>query len=500
MKLKVEIGPHRSQMQIAHVNQPDKPTEINSDLFTGRVVVYVKDFRGVTPNGQDPVRDHPYFHGRSRKFAIVIEGRFKQRPGVAPYTGEEIQFGSDFDYLPDSFPRTPFNAGMRVAQYIDPATHYQEKPPSGRPYIMSPYLACMTTFCAYPAPDALNRAILIAHHDSKHAHDNVKERETESFVPYETMDSQNSAKPTRSGAAYWRFLGLKGQPHVDAFVESHKHLLTGADSAHLSESTATSRPNLNKRTTMELGTRPKALTQDFDRVNDSGYSTPVNHEGMHQDGLDPTIAFFGAPVRKDEQETSSSLSATAGQPPKKKTSGRFSLASLRHALPGGGASEPAEDDLQQGDMTTADNVASAADGSCREEGNPEVMKQLGPWRFADPAVDVIEDSTFVFLDPSHEHTVTQRRKHFVAENGRHRKEFVYSPDVVYTASFFTPFADLNTLDLKLGPVNMNVAKWFSDMPIRYTLRSTRLAPRPDGQPGPDEEETFATISFQLVDE
>lgn len=46
---------------------------------------------------------------------------------------------------------------------------------------------------------------------------------------------------------------------------------------------------------------------------------------------------------------------------------------------------------------------------------------------------------------------------------------------------------------------MNLSSYFKDMPVRYTLRSTRMAPRPDGKEGPEEEEVFATISFQLVD-
>lgn len=52
---------------------------------------------------------------------------------------------------------------------------------------------------------------------------------------------------------------------------------------------------------------------------------------------------------------------------------------------------------------------------------------------------------------------------------------------------------------RMGPVGINVAEYFTKMPIRYTLRSTRLAPRPDGSEGPPEEEVFATISFRLVD-
>lgn len=64
---------------------------------------------------------------------------------------------------------------------------------------------------------------------------------------------------------------------------------------------------------------------------------------------------------------------------------------------------------------------------------------------------------------------------------------------IYSASFFSPFMDFNTFNLNIGPVHMNIAKWFETMPVRYTLRSSRV---PEGS---QEEEVFATISFQLVD-
>lgn len=111
-----------------------------------------------------------------------------------------------------------------------------------------------------------------------------------------------------------------------------------------------------------------------------------------------------------------------------------------------------------------------------------------------------QDTNFVFLDPGHPRTVAQRRKHFCVENCKHCKEFTYDPDVIYTASFFAPFCDLNTFDLKMGPISINVAPYFTRQPIRYSLRSTRMVPRPDGKPGPEEEEVFATISFRLVDD
>lgn len=93
-RLRVSIGPDRFHHIIASVN--GLPTEIDTPLFVGRVLVLVKDFAGVTPDGSPSINEHAYFHGRSRKFAILVEGRFKAREGTPHYTGEEVQFGSDF--------------------------------------------------------------------------------------------------------------------------------------------------------------------------------------------------------------------------------------------------------------------------------------------------------------------------------------------------------------------------------------------------------------------
>lgn len=92
---------------------------------------------------------------RSRKFCIQIEGRFKKQ-----WKGSQILFGTDFDHLVD-IPRAPFNTGMRIARFIDPCTFYEETPPSGRPYIMSPYVACMNTICAWPAPSRAQDAVVV---------------------------------------------------------------------------------------------------------------------------------------------------------------------------------------------------------------------------------------------------------------------------------------------------------------------------------------------------
>jgi hypothetical protein len=106
-----------------------------------------------------------------------------------------------------------------------------------------------------------------------------------------------------------------------------------------------------------------------------------------------------------------------------------------------------------------------SDPSAGREGvSTELDNALGPWRFADPALDMVEDNSFIHLDRAL--TVAQRRRWFA--NQEHRKAFYYHPDVfvcfvlqldsvidttharrVYATSFFSPFCDFNTLDLKV---------------------------------------------------
>ncbi|KAK4336049.1 GTP-binding protein GTR2 [Rhodotorula toruloides] len=506
-RLEVRVGSDRFHTEVAWVNHTSRPTEIDTPLFTGRVLVLVRNFDGVTPDGSPPKRDAKYFEGRSRKFAILIEGRFKRREGVPLYTGDEVQFGSDFDYLPASFPMGPFNLGMKISHAIDPATYYEFKPPHGRPYIMSPYTACMNTFCAYPSPSALSRAVVLSHHSSTDPHeDGQVERGT--FVPTEEVNQKRKwvERP------HWSFLGLKGHPRVDAFLASHSHLLppsgtaTPSSNGNASHLAPPSRPNLNHQpSSLALGTRPKSAA---DQGSETG--TPVRSDSPSPTEVaNGAEAIWGAPVfaQPDSHRGSGSSTPSADIPssaPKKKKSGsKFSLSSLMGALDvsGSGSSTPKNENDH---LLMADQLASPVEGRKRAQSvgvqykpKAEVQEALGAWRFADEEIDVTEDTNFVFLDPDHPRSIAQRRKHFCVDNGKHRKEFVYDPDIIYTASFFVPYFDFNTFDLKLGPIGMNVGSYFKDMPVRYTLRSTRMAPRPDGKEGPMEEEVFATVSFRV---
>ncbi|KAK4699146.1 hypothetical protein P7C70_g7119, partial [Phenoliferia sp. Uapishka_3] len=491
-KLRVLIGPNRFSTTIASVNDIANPTIINTPEFVGRVVVYVKDFVGVTPDGGPPIKDCSYFDGRSRKFSILIEGRFKKRDGVEPYNADEIHFGSDFDYLPESFPHGPFNAGMRIAKFVDPATFFNETPPNGRPFIMSPYAACMNTICAYPAPDALDRALLVAHHDAAHPHRAGETHAGESFVPVEEIENGKRYEKNP-----WRFLGLRGDPRIESFLTTHAHLLSSPP--HLTSSPTPLSPLSPDAHPLphvhHIGTKVKSHPPP----TPDSFSEPPSDEDPSDTGAKVGRMWGAMPsITPSASEQNSrpgtptrgnSILTTTGEKKKEKKS-RFSLASLRTALEG----VEKEPTLGAGDLVSGKEF----EDSVKVEGAAEVDRLLGPWRFGKEGVDAMEDSTFVFLDPEHAHSVPQRRKHFASGDGKHRKELVYDPDVVYTTSFFTNFCDLNTFELRMGPVHLNIAKYFSDMPIRYTLRSTRMGPRPDGKPGPEEEECFVTIAFDLV--
>ncbi|EPX71828.1 DUF1769 family protein [Schizosaccharomyces octosporus yFS286] len=153
MKLKVNVGPDPGHTQIAWVNHEGRPTEVDGPYWVGRILVRVRDFDGVTPDGSPPKADSIYFRGRSRKFQIQAEGRFKKE-----YTGNQVIFGTQFDHMISTFPESAFRAGMRIAKYIDPAVYYDKFAKS--PYIMSPFVACVNTLSAWPAPSRLDDAVI----------------------------------------------------------------------------------------------------------------------------------------------------------------------------------------------------------------------------------------------------------------------------------------------------------------------------------------------------
>jgi hypothetical protein len=76
-KLRVRIGPSLSSLVPYNVNDDSNPHFIDSPYFTGNIAVRVKNFNGITPDGQEPIPDSAYFGARKRLFSIQVQGRFK---------------------------------------------------------------------------------------------------------------------------------------------------------------------------------------------------------------------------------------------------------------------------------------------------------------------------------------------------------------------------------------------------------------------------------------
>lgn len=133
--------------------------------------------------------------------------------------------------------------------------------------------------------------------------------------------------------------------------------------------------------------------------------------GVRDGPVDPS-GFWGAPVYLSDADSIGSRHASGtstpvpppagGETPKKKKSGsRFSLSSLVHALDTSSSSSASETPTASKDhLLTPDQLASAIEpGRGRAQSvsgqyrpNPAVLKELGPWRFADEEVDATEVS------------------------------------------------------------------------------------------------------------
>ncbi|RUP45234.1 hypothetical protein BC936DRAFT_148445 [Jimgerdemannia flammicorona] len=184
MFLKVSAGPTKDSLRVLRVNDESHPIEFDSSLFTGRLVVRIRDFAGITPNGTEPIRQLDYFNNVSRRFSIQVEGRFKR-----PVSGNDLFFGNDFDQ-PVKVPKGA-NVGFRIAQMIDPAVFYDIR--SEKPWIMSPVLCSMNVIDAWSPPS------------------NTTAAQDESSAP---TISSTSIATTTDPSTFSSFLG-PWQPRVD---------------------------------------------------------------------------------------------------------------------------------------------------------------------------------------------------------------------------------------------------------------------------------------------
>ncbi|KAJ3037609.1 hypothetical protein HDV00_001497 [Rhizophlyctis rosea] len=146
--LRVRAGPSYdpAKLTTVYVNDEHNPVLIDTEHFTGYLVVRVLNFNGITPDNK-PVIPNPssnYFHGRNRRYSVMIQGRFKK-----DWNGDEIIFGTDFD----TRVRTPTGAGLaiKIAKWLDPALDADLN--CEKPWLYTPWVSAMNALAVFP-PDS----------------------------------------------------------------------------------------------------------------------------------------------------------------------------------------------------------------------------------------------------------------------------------------------------------------------------------------------------------
>ncbi|KAJ3300669.1 hypothetical protein HK104_008603 [Borealophlyctis nickersoniae] len=157
LRVRAGTGYEPENLKIVNVNDEHNPILIDSEHFTGYLVVRVLNFSGITPNGEQPIPNPAsnYFHGRNRRYSVMIQGRFKKA-----WNGDDLIFGADFD----TKVRVPTGVGLalKIAKWLDPALDadlYCEKP-----WLYTPLVSAMNALAVFP-PDAPEvRDALSTHH------------------------------------------------------------------------------------------------------------------------------------------------------------------------------------------------------------------------------------------------------------------------------------------------------------------------------------------------
>eukprot|EP00842_Homolaphlyctis_polyrhiza_P000734 jgi/Hompol1/1661/HPOL_005674-RA len=190
-KLRVRIGPSPQLLTIANPNEEAVPHFIDSPYFVGHVVVRVRNFRGITPDGEPLKQADQYFGTRKRLFALQVCGRFKHE-----YTADDIVFGAEFDHKVS--PPTGSWIALKFANLIDPAL--QSDIYSDKPWLFSPILCSMNIVNVSPAKTPIHNAApseSIEKRSSKSSINNMLAGPDSSFKWDRTKDiSISSAKAT----------------------------------------------------------------------------------------------------------------------------------------------------------------------------------------------------------------------------------------------------------------------------------------------------------------
>ncbi|KAJ1554343.1 hypothetical protein HK405_005351 [Cladochytrium tenue] len=168
--LRVSAGPVPGGGRVVvNVNDEMHPILIDSEHFTGHLIVRMPNFHGIAPESdvvsvgaqepgdsggtgpaavrsRGPICSPPsnYFHGRQRRYSIVVQGRRKR-----PFPGDDLVFGIETDSPVRTPPGTAL--ALRIARWLDPSI--QAELASQRPWINSPMLSAVNAYTVFRAAD-----------------------------------------------------------------------------------------------------------------------------------------------------------------------------------------------------------------------------------------------------------------------------------------------------------------------------------------------------------
>ncbi|CAG8448403.1 4695_t:CDS:2 [Funneliformis mosseae] len=148
-KLKLNVSLGTSYDPKTHItilpNDDSNPYYINTQHFTGRICVRVRDFKGITPLGTSRIESSPYFEGNNDQYSVQVQGRFKGNN----LTADDIIFGNDFDKKVNLPPGSWL--GLKILQYID--SGLEADIACDKPWAYSPLAFTMNRLNVHEEPD-----------------------------------------------------------------------------------------------------------------------------------------------------------------------------------------------------------------------------------------------------------------------------------------------------------------------------------------------------------
>lgn len=144
---------------------------------------------------------------------------------------------------------------------------------------MSPVLTCMNLLAAWPAPNRFSDALVCLRHSEHSAdepHGFASSEADFDLIPVEAVDDPDHAhgkkKVPRSAKRYWRFVGLAGDPKIDAFVEKNRHLLAPRETS-TQAAEAIPVPSASQTSTSQEGSDPSKAPRSPDSSASASVAT-----------------------------------------------------------------------------------------------------------------------------------------------------------------------------------------------------------------------------------